>query len=299
MTARKPAAAPLDTPAFPYQLLDWRALDTLVPYARNARTHSEAQVAQIAASIEEFGFAAPVLADERGIVAGHGRVLAARRLHENGRAIRLPNGTVLPAGFVPVLDCSGWSEAQRRAYVIADNKLAEHAGWDASLLRLELEDLEAEEFDTSVLAFGDDELADVVFGDWGASESALRYVPSVTAPVYTPKGDKPALAELADLTKSDALVQAIRDAADISEDERAFLLLAAARHTVFDYHRIAEYYCHASAAMQSHMEASALIIIDFEQAIERGFVRMTERLGEVFAQSIPEDDAGEGNTDAQ
>lgn len=104
-----------------------RAVSELVPYARNARTHSEAQVAQIAGSIREWGWTIPVLIDEDGgIIAGHGRVLAALKL---GLA------------EVPAMTARGWSEAQKRAYVIADNRLAENAGWDEDLLRIELTDL--------------------------------------------------------------------------------------------------------------------------------------------------------------
>ena len=99
----------------------------LIPYARNARTHSEEQVAQIAASIREWGWTMPVLVDERDeIIAGHGRVLAAQRLGLN---------------TIPVMVARGWTDAQKRAYVIADNKLTLNAGWDAALLTLELGDL--------------------------------------------------------------------------------------------------------------------------------------------------------------
>src|SRR6187455_77043 len=101
-----------------------RRCAALIPYARNARTHSDAQVAQIAASIREFGFTNPVLVDgENGIIAGHGRLLAARKL---GLAT------------VPVIELAGLSAAQKRAYIIADNKLALNAGWDEDLLRLEV-----------------------------------------------------------------------------------------------------------------------------------------------------------------
>jgi ParB-like chromosome segregation protein Spo0J len=101
------------------------ALDALVPYARNSRTHSPEQVAQIAASIREFGFTNPVLIDDAGgIIAGHGRVLGARAV-----------GLLA----VPCLRLAGLSEAQKRAYVIADNKLALNAGWDEDLLREEME----------------------------------------------------------------------------------------------------------------------------------------------------------------
>ena len=107
--------------------LDYRPVASLIPYARNARTHSEAQVALIAGSIREFGFTNPVLVDgENGIIAGHGRVLAARKL---GLA------------SVPVIELGHLTEAQKRAYVLADNKLAERAGWDRELLALELGEL--------------------------------------------------------------------------------------------------------------------------------------------------------------
>jgi DNA modification methylase len=128
-------------------------VEQLVPYARNSRTHSDAQVAQIAASIIEFGFTNPVLADEKGIVAGHGRVLAARKLFAAGKSIRLPNGLELPAGAVPVIDVTGWSDEKRRAYVIADNQLALNAGWDNELLKLELQELKALDFDLDLLGF--------------------------------------------------------------------------------------------------------------------------------------------------
>jgi len=117
----------------------------LIPYARNSRTHSDEQVAQIAASIREFGFTNPVLVDgERGIIAGHGRVLAARKLGLDE---------------VPVIELTHLTEAQRRAYVIADNKLALNAGWDMDLLKVELGDLQADGFDLGLTGFSGDELA--------------------------------------------------------------------------------------------------------------------------------------------
>jgi ParB-like chromosome segregation protein Spo0J len=115
------------------------AIDDLVPYARNSRTHSAEQVAQIAASIREFGFTNPVLIDDAGgIIAGHGRVLGARAV-----------GLLA----VPCLRLAGLSEAQKRAYVIADNKLALNAGWDEDLLREEMEFLNSQNFDLSLTGF--------------------------------------------------------------------------------------------------------------------------------------------------
>jgi ParB-like chromosome segregation protein Spo0J len=117
----------------------------LIPYARNARTHSPAQVAQIAASIREFGFTNPILVDgDRGVIAGHGRLLAARQL-----------GLV----EVPTIELSHLSPAQRRAYVLADNRLALSAGWDEDMLRLELGELQTDGFDLALTGFGEDELA--------------------------------------------------------------------------------------------------------------------------------------------
>jgi len=117
----------------------------LIPYARNSRTHSDAQVAKLAASIKEFGFLNPVIVDsENGIIAGHGRILAAQKLGLDS---------------LPCIEAGHLSEAQRRAYVIADNRLALDAGWDDELLRIELGDLDAEEFDLSLTGFDLDEIA--------------------------------------------------------------------------------------------------------------------------------------------
>lgn len=119
----------------------------LIPYARNPRTHTEAQVAEIAASIREFGWTNPVLVDERRtIIAGHGRVLAARQLAYSE---------------VPAIILEGLTEAQKRALVIADNKLALNAGWDDDLLRLEIEDLRAADYPLDLTGFHTDELADL------------------------------------------------------------------------------------------------------------------------------------------
>ena len=125
-------------------------IDTLIPYARNSRTHSDEQVAQIAASIREFGFTNPVLIDGAGgLIAGHGRVLGARKLGLTE---------------VPCIRLAHLSEAQRRAYVIADNKLALNAGWDDEMLALELRDLQGMDFDLSLTGFENDDIAALLDG---------------------------------------------------------------------------------------------------------------------------------------
>lgn len=124
--------------------IEWLETKGLIPYAKNSRTHSEAQVAQIAGSIKEFGFNNPVLVDEdNGIIAGHGRVMAAQKLGLQA---------------VPCIRLAHLSDTQRKAYVIADNRLALNAGWDDQMLTLELQELDGEDFDLSLLGFEADEL---------------------------------------------------------------------------------------------------------------------------------------------
>ena len=117
----------------------------LIPYARNSRTHSDAQVTKIAASIREFGFLNPIIVDgESGIIAGHGRVLAAQKLGLD---------------TLPVIEAAHLTEAQKRAYVIADNRLALDAGWDNDMLKVELSDLQADGFNLELTGFSLDEIS--------------------------------------------------------------------------------------------------------------------------------------------
>ena len=150
-------------------------LDRLTPYAKNARTHSPEQIAQIAASIREFGFTNPILVDEAGrIVCGHGRFQGARE-----------------AGLVdvPVMVARGWSEAQIRAYVIADNKLALNAGWDMETLALELGDLRGMGFDLALTGFSPDELTALL----------AEQTPGLTDPDDTPELEERAVSAPGDV----------------------------------------------------------------------------------------------------
>ena len=151
--------------------------ETLVPYARNSRTHSDAQVAQIAASIEEFGFTNPILVDgSGGIVAGHGRVMAAK---------------LLGMGSVPTIDVSWLTEAQRRAYVIADNQLALNAGWDEAILAEEVAWLKGQSFEVDLLGF-DDKFLEGLLADEPAAGGGLTdpdAAPAIPAKPITKVGD--------------------------------------------------------------------------------------------------------------
>lgn len=131
-----------------YYLAD---IETLIPYARNSRTHSEEQIAQVASSIKEFGFLNPVIvAKDNTILAGHARVLAARKLG---------------ISEIPCIKADDLTEAQKRAYVIADNKLSTNAGWDEQMLAVEIADLKTADFDISVLGFDDAEIESLLRGD--------------------------------------------------------------------------------------------------------------------------------------
>lgn len=124
------------------------ATTDLIPYANNPRTHSDQQVAQVAASIQEFGFNNPILIDEHNsIIAGHGRLAAAQKLNMN---------------LVPTILLEGLSEAQRKAYIIADNKLTENSTWDYELLEIEIDRLKEFDLDLDLTGFEPQELQDIL-----------------------------------------------------------------------------------------------------------------------------------------
>lgn len=155
--------------------LEYVSIDALIPYARNSRTHSVAQVAQIAASIKEFGFTNPVLIDETGgIIAGHGRTMAARKLQMDK---------------VPCLRLSYLSEAQKKAYVIADNKLALNAGWDDEMLKVELSELKDLDFDLALTGFDMDELNNLLEPEQVEGLTDEDSVPEAPETPVTVEGD--------------------------------------------------------------------------------------------------------------
>jgi len=131
--------------------IEYKSTSKLIPYINNTRTHSEEQVQQIASSIKEFGFTNPILLDDKdGIIAGHGRLMAAK---------------LLQLDEVPTITLKGLTEAQIKAYIIADNKLALNAGWDEELLKVEIEALQEMNFDIDLLGFNAEELEDLDIGN--------------------------------------------------------------------------------------------------------------------------------------
>ncbi len=133
-----------------------RPVEALIPYARNSRTHSDEQVAQLAALIREFGWTNPILVDgENGIIAGHGRLAAARKLGLTE---------------VPVIELAHLTAAQKRAYIIADNKAAMNAGWDLPMLREEIHELDAANFDLTLTAFTEKEIENLMVDGLGGGD---------------------------------------------------------------------------------------------------------------------------------
>lgn len=160
--------------AWPADKVEKRAIADLIPYARNARTHSDEQVAQIAASIREWGWTNPILVDEEGtIIAGHGRIQAAQKLGITE---------------APVMVARGWSEAQKKAYVLADNQLALNAGWDFEKLSVELGDLQGAGFDLNLIGFSETELAKLT-ADKTEGLTDPDAAPDVSANAVTVAGD--------------------------------------------------------------------------------------------------------------
>lgn len=229
----------------------YKPIKELKPYKKNAKKHSKEQVEQIANSIKEFGFTQPVIIDKHNsVVAGHGRILGAKK-----------------AGLkqVPTVCLEDLTEEQIKAYRLVDNKLNE-SEWDYVLLAQELEEIQ----DLDMDLFGFD-LAEEV------EKEEKKYTMKTNIPQYEVKGEMPDITELVDNCKVNELLRKIKQS-NLSEEEKKFLRLGAYRHLCFNYSKIAEYYAHADKEMQELMEDSALVIIDFEDAIAKGYVQLSEQV---------------------
>ena len=229
-----------------------RNIKDLKPYKKNAKKHPKEQVERIANSIKEFGFTQPVLIDKNNcVVAGHGRILGAKA-----------------AGLkeVPTLCLDDLTEEQIKAYRLADNKLNE-SDWDSVLLAEELDELNSV-LDMEQFGF---ELAKEM------EEEQNKYTMKTNIPQYEIKGEEPEISELVDTSKTKELLEDIKRS-NIPTEVKQFLKLAAYRHLCFNYSKIAEYYAHADKETQELMEQSALVIIDFGDAIRNGFVQLSEQI---------------------
>ena len=173
-----------------------------------------------------------------------------------------------------------WDENTEHAANIAANK---HGGeWDFPLLSSLLLELDAANIDISITGFSAKDLEDMVNT---FSERPDQYTGKITSPIYEPSGEKPSLIQMVDTFKRDLLIKNISTNTTISEEDKKFLLLAAERHTVFNYENIANYYAQSSKEVQEFMEQSALIIIDCNRAIEDGFVTLSNNLAESYKET--------------
>lgn len=229
----------------------YKNIKELKPYKKNAKKHDKTQVEQIANSIKEFGFTQPVIIDKNNcVVAGHGRILGAKK-----------------AGLkqVPTVTLEELTEEQIKAYRLVDNKLNE-SEWDSVLLAQELEEIK----DLNMDLFGFD-LAEEI------EQEESKYSMEINIPHYEVKGEMPDLSELVDKTKTNELLNNIK-ASNIPEEIKKFLRLGAYRHLKFNYSKIAEFYAQADKETQELMEQSALVIIDFDDALKNGYVQLSNKL---------------------
>jgi len=244
----------------------WEAIDSLTPWDKNPRKNDHA-VQTVADSIRRFGFGSPIIARtaDRVVIGGHTRLKAAQSLGMDK----------VPVRFLDL------DPAEAAALALADNKLGELAEWDDEAVADILGELEQQGTPIDGLGWDDDELRELLGDGLEAAppsdELSDQYTKKITAPIYEPHGPCPDLADLYDTGKTDDLVSEV-EAADIPAAVKSFLVAAAQRHTVINFRQVAEFYAHASAPVQRLMERSALVIIDFDQAIENGFVTASKQL---------------------
>jgi hypothetical protein len=242
-------------------------LNKLIAYAGNPRKNDHA-VEAVASAIKRFGFRVPVLAKSDGsLIDGHLRVKAAKHLGMEE---------------VPVVLCDDLSEADIKALRISINRMAELAEWDNELLAGELQGLSDLGINPESVGFNQEYLSGLLNGE-NPEENA--YTRRIETPCYEITGTKPEPKELCDSTKSEKLISEINKA-KLPPEVAEFLIHAAHRHTVFDFGKVAEFYAHADEPTQRLMEKSALVIVDFKQAVEQGFVELSENIRLSYLQDI-------------
>jgi ParB-like chromosome segregation protein Spo0J len=248
---------------------------SLVSNPRNPNKHSDKQVALLAKVIRHQGWRAPITVSKRSgfIVTGHGRLAAA---------------LLLQVEQVPIDEQDFATEADEWAHLVADNRIAELADADRGMIADLLGELDAGGLDMDLTGF-DMEALEEALAESDVPQQDDIYTNKIVAPIYEPKGEQPPISDLIDRSKTEELMKGIK-AADLPNEVAEFLRFAAERHTTFHFRNIAEFYCHADKPTQDLMEKSALIIIDFDKAIENGFVHLTEKLRALADQENDEDE---------
>lgn len=230
------------------------SVEELIPYENNPRKNDDA-VEKVALSISAFGFKVPIVIDANNvIVTGHTRLRAAKKLGIT---------------TVPCIKADDLTDEQIKAFRLADNKVAEFSQWDEEKLMKELDELGTIDMSLYGFDFPDDEE--------GEEEQDDTYTDKTNIPQYDITGDVPELSELVDEQKTKELLEEIENS-DLAYDEKQFLIKAAQRHLVFNYKKVAEYYAAASEGMQELMEKSALVIIDYNDAIMNGYTKLSEKI---------------------
>ena len=269
--------------------LDWLPLSAMEEWAGNPKQHPVENVAEIAASLRRFGFLSPIVVwgSRRRIVSGHGRYRAAQTRMKADPGLYLDAAAPGP-GMVPVRVVEFADESEAAAYALADNRLTEKNPMLPVDVEAVLRQIRDEGGDVQVPGWSEGEIAAILAGAGIDPEAALgsgdgsgAYTQKIKIPVYEPTMDKPPpIRDLYNTEKASALKKRI-DAAKLPADVASFLRAAADRHTSFHFKNIAEFYAHATPEVQQLMEESALVIIDMDSAIEKGFVKLTERLTEL------------------
>jgi len=259
-------------------------IDLLTENPKNNNKHPREQIERLVKLIKAYGFRNPITVSNRSgfIVCGHVRLEAAKL-----------------AGMkeLPVIYQDFKNEAEEHQHMTADNAIALWAELDLSMIKVEIAEY-GKDFDLDLLGIEDFTLDLKEFeekngsGDGSSSGSGssnednpTNYTTKIASPVYTPKKDTPPLlSELFTLEKYESLVKEIKDK-KLPREIELFLISAASRHIVFNYENIAEFYCHQSNSIQDLMEKSALVIIDFNKAIENGLVKLTEDIQAIIDQN--------------
>lgn len=266
--AKKKAAQASIEKRIEWHIEKWQ-IDKLIPYEKNPRIITDESLKVLASSFDEIGFAQPVNINLDGtILSGHARVKQLKKEGATEVDVYVPDRKLTPK--------------QEEAVIIRMNKSV--AGtWDMDKLLSEW-DLD----DLMDWGFTADELADAHESSEPAGSEGDLYTKKIESPIYEPKGPKPELKQLLDVTKATELINEI-ESSNLPEKEKEFLKFAAYRHVVFNYEAIAEYYAHSKKDTQELMENSALVIIDFQKAIEGGFVKISQELEESYLENNSDD----------
>ena len=238
--------------------IEYVDIDSIKRYKNNAKLHPREQIEQIKKSIQEFGNNDPIAVWHNEIVEGHGRYDALKELGEKE---------------IPIIRLDNLTDEQRKAYTLVHNKLTMNSDFDMETLNLELESIA----DIDMTDFGFDLFDEMVDS---TDEEENPYTTKINIPQYEIKGEEPKISELYDKEKYEELIEKI-EKSKVSEEQKDFLRKAATRHFGFNYSKVAEYYAHQDKEMQELMEDSALVIIDYEDAIKNGYAEFIKGLEEI------------------